>query len=307
MTTTTAIPDATPSPRRILVLASLLAVYVIWGSTYLALRWVVEVFPAMLAAGARYLVAGVALLAIGRMRGAAWPSRATWIRAIAPGALLFVVGNGFVSLAEREVSSSQAAIVCASMPLVTVVFGVFIGERPRPLEILGLLVGFSGVIVMTAVDVGHFSASSVLLLFAPVGWALGSLIARKRSLPSGPTGAALPMIWGGVLALALGAVTGERPVTGSSTPKAVFAFVYLIVFGSMIAFTAYAYLLRNARPSIATSYAYVNPVVATLLGLFVGGEKLGAHVWLGGALVTLGVAAITVRQRPSDPSPARRR
>lgn len=289
-----------------LVFASLLAVYVIWGSTYLALRWVVEVFPAMLAAGARYLVAGIALLAIGRMRGAVWPSRSVWLRAAAPGALLFVVGNGFVSLAEREVTSSQAAIVCASMPLVTVVFGAFVGERPRALEIVGLLVGFSGVVVMTAVDVGHFTASSALLLFAPIGWALGSLIARKRSLPSGPAGAALPMIWGGLFALALGAVMGERPVAGSSTPKAVFAFVYLIVFGSMIAFTAYAYLLRNARQSVATSYAYVNPVVATLLGLFVGGEKLGAHVWLGGALVTLGVAVITVRPRPSDRSPTRR-
>ncbi|CAN5196990.1 drug/metabolite exporter YedA [soil metagenome] len=293
-TTTTVLPSPVTSASRFAIPAALLAVYLIWGSTYLVLRWVVESLPAMLAAGARYLFAGIALLAIARARGAAWPHRSDWLRAAAPGALLFVVGNGFVSLAEREVASSQAAIVCGAMPLVTVVFGVFAGERPKRIEIVGLLVGFAGVIAMTAFELGHATSATALLLCAPVGWALGSILTRKLALPQGLAGAALPMVWGGVLALVVGAVMGERWPTAPVPGKAIGAFVYLVVAGSMIAFTAYAYLLRHTRQSVATSYAYVNPVVATLLGVVLGGETLKLHTLLGGALVVLGVGAVIV-------------
>ncbi len=307
--TTSAIPvvaSSAPAPRRYAVAAALLAVYVIWGSTYLALRWVVEVFPPMLAAGARYFVAGALLLAVGRARGAELPRPAVWLRAAPLGLLLFVVGNGFVSLAEREVSSSQAAIVCGAMPLFAVLFGAFFGERPRLLEIGGLLVGFAGVVVLTAAELGHASGSSILLLFAPVGWALGSMGARRLRMPPGMLGAALPMLWGGLLAVVLGLVLGEwrgvahpsiepeNALGAAKLVKAIGAFVYLIVAGSMIAFTAYSFLLQNVRPSLATSYAYVNPVVATFLGLALGGETLGAHTLAGGALVVVGVGAVMV-------------
>jgi drug/metabolite transporter (DMT)-like permease len=296
MTTTSALTDVTPAPalRRFAIPLALLTLYVIWGSTYLALRWVVEAFPPMLAAGSRYLIAGIALLVVARVKGTPLPDRRAWLRAAPIGLLLFMVGNGFVSIAEREVSSSQAAIVCGAMPLVTVLFGAISGERPRAVEVVGLLVGFSGVVVMTAAELGSASGASILLLFAPIGWALGSILTRRLSLPGGFAGAAMPMVWGGIFALLLGLAMNEGAATVEPSAKAIGAFVYLIIAGSMIAFTAYSYLLRHARQSVATSYAYVNPVVATLLGIALGGERLGAHTLLGGALVVVGVGTVIV-------------
>jgi drug/metabolite transporter (DMT)-like permease len=287
-----AAPAAADGRARVKVALALATLYLVWGSTYLALRWVVEAFPPMLAAGARYFLAGTLLLLVGRLRGAAIPRPAVWLRAAPVGLLLFVVGNGFVSLAEREVASSQAAIVCASMPLFAVLVGAVVGERPRRLELVGLLVGFAGVLVLTAAELGSASRASLLLLFAPVGWAIGSVATRRLSLPGGTVGAALPMIWGGMLAAPLGLALGESPTGAHPSFKAIAAFAYLLVAGSMIAFTAYAYLLRNVRPSLATSYAYVNPVVATVLGIILGGERLGAHTLLGGVLVVVGVGAV---------------
>lgn len=292
-------------PSRWRVPLALGVVYLVWGSTYLALRWVVLVLPPLISAGARYLLAGIGLLAIARASGAALPTRAQLWKALPAGLLLFVVGNGLVAVAETEVSSSRAAIVCGAMPLVTVVLGRLAGERVGRAEALGLLVGFLGVGVMTtfASDAStggaHAPEKEALLLFAPLGWALGSRLTRRLSGDDPLVRAALPMLGGGVGALALGFVSGESLVLSALTPRAALAFLYLVVFGSMIAFTAYAYLLRHARQSVATSYAYVNPALATLLGVVVAGEPLGAATALGAALVVLGVFAVIVgRDRP---------
>ena len=287
--------------KRPKVLVALATVYLVWGSTYLALRWVVESLPPMLAAGARYLLAGSVLLVLGRIAKKTLPAPRMWLRAAPIGLFMFLVGNGFVSLAEREVSSTEAAIVCATMPLVTVVFGLAWGERPRAREIVGLVLGFGGVVVMTVFELGRSPSawgSSLLLLFAPLGWGLGSTLSRRWALPGGLAGAALPMIWGGLLALALGFVMGER-VPPHVPARAVAPFFYLVVFGSMIAFTAYQYLLRHAPPAIATSYAYVNPVVAMVLGATWGKEPLKASSIVGGLFVVSGVTLLLTTPRPA--------
>lgn len=295
---------------RLLVPLALLTVYTIWSSTYLALRWVVAAYPPMLSAGARFVLAGSALFLIARWQGASVPSRADVGRAILPGVLLFLVGNGFVSIAEREVSSAEAAIVCGAMPLVMVLMGALVGERPRRSEVVGLVLGFAGLAVMTLgplTSVSSFNGSSALLLLAPFGWALGSRLTRRQRLQSSVMSAALPMILGGLAALLLGVLLGEQlPATASQ--RASLSWLYLVVAGSMVAFTAYAYLLRNARPSVATSYAYVNPTIAALLGVALGGETVRLQTLLGGALVVGGVGAVVAlrgeakpERRPAEP------
>lgn len=290
---------------RLLIPLALLAVYVIWGSTYLALRWVVEAFPPLVSAGARFFVAGSLLFTIAKWRGAPTPTTRELARAAPPGLLLFVVGNGFVAIAEREVSSAEAAIVCGAMPLVMVLLGAFAGERPKRVELAGLVIGFAGVAVMTAGGMMGASLSSrtLLLLLAPLGWALGSRLTRRPGFPAGLMGAALPMMIGGVGALLLGAATGESFTITALPLRASLAFLYLIFIGSMVAFTAYAYLLRNTRASVATSYAYVNPAIATALGVALGGETVGLHTLAGGALVILGVGAV-IALRGETPRPA---
>lgn len=286
------------APPRWRVPLALAVVYVVWGSTYLALRWVVEVLPPLISAGTRYLLAGFGLVAVARASGAALPTRLQLWRALPVGVLLFVVGNGFVAVAETEVPSSRAAIVCGAMPLVAVVLGRLAGERVRRVELVGLLVGFVGVAVMTTLGAGadagdtHAPFKETLLLFAPLGWALGSRLSRGVSCEDPLVRAALPMLGGGASALALGLVSGESVAIEQLTTRAVLAFFYLVVFGSMIAFTAYTYLLRHARQSVATSYAYVNPALATLLGVLVAGEPLSAPIALGAALVVLGVFVV---------------
>jgi drug/metabolite transporter (DMT)-like permease len=288
---------------RVLVPLALLTVYTIWSSTYLALRWVVMAYPPMLSAGARFVLAGSALFLIARWQGASIPSRGDVARAILPGILLFLVGNGFVSMAEREVSSAEAAIVCGAMPLVMVLMGALVGERPRRVEVVGLVLGFAGLTVMTLGPlsaVSRLNGASVLLLLAPFGWALGSRLTRRQRLQSSVMSAALPMILGGLAALLLGVVLGERLPSASSS-RASLSWLYLVVAGSMVAFTAYAYLLRNARPSVATSYAYVNPTIAALLGVLLGGETVRLQTLLGGGLVVLGVGAVVALRSEGNP------
>lgn len=278
---------------------ALFALYIIWGSTYYGMRLALEAFPPFLMGGMRFALAGGALLVAARARGAALPTRREWLASALIGTLLLTFGNGLVGVAEHGgVSSGVAATVIATMPLWAVLFGALFGERPRALELVGLVVGFSGVLVLRSGGALQAPALAVVAIAcAPASWALGSVLSRRLPLPKGAMATAAQMLTGGVLMGAVGVGTGEHLQTPSL--RALLAFAYLVVFGSLIAFSAYGYLLRTVRPALATSYAYVNPVVALALGALFGGEPFGlthaiACFW---TLVGVGVVSYAVRAR----------
>jgi drug/metabolite transporter (DMT)-like permease len=270
---------------------ALLALYLIWGSTYLAMRVAVDALPPFGQAGARFLVAGIVLLAISRARGETLPSLRTWAVSLPIGALLFGVGNGLVALAERTVPSGIAAVVCATTPLIAASLGAMRGERPSRAETLGMAIGVAGVVVLgLGSPLGSFGVEGLAIVIAPVGFAIGSLWARTeaRGRSSVLAGTAAQMILGGFCLLAVAVARGEEVPTSVPLP-ALLAWVHLVVLGSLVGFTAYAWLLRNARPAVAMSYAYVNPIVAVLLGAVMLGEAITWSTVLAGALIVVGV------------------
>jgi drug/metabolite transporter (DMT)-like permease len=271
-------------------------VSVIWGSTYFAIRVALETFPPFLLGALRYVPAGLLLLAIGRARGTRWPTRREWGAAAVTGALFFVVGNGMVNVAERTVSSGLVAVLVATMPLWTALFARVTGQRPSAAEVLGLCIGLCGVIVMHGDTQLRASPGGTLAaLLATAGWAVGSLASPRLALPPGNMRAGAQMLTGGLALGLISLATGER-LPGAVTARAVAALLYLLVFGSMIAFSAYAYLLAHARPTIATSYTYVNPVIAVVLGVALAGERL-TPASVTGAVLIVGAVALVVRTR----------
>lgn len=288
------------------LVASLAAVYLIWSSTYLAIRIAITELPPLLMAGARYFAAGLVMLAIARRRGAVWPTAEQWLRVVPSGALLFLCGNGFVVIAERTVSSGGAAVVCATMPLWTGVLAAIGGERPSWREWLSLAIGFLGVMVlMGGPSLAGEPLHLALIVLSPMCWALGSVIARRQFKRWG-TGAAMSsamqMLTGGAIMIAVGGVRGEHwPVHASVGPW--LAMGYLAVFGSLIGFTAYNWLLRNARPVVATSYAYVNPILAVLIGAAISGEPLGWTTLIANALIVGAIALALARPLARVPAP----
>jgi drug/metabolite transporter (DMT)-like permease len=281
------------------LIASLAAVYVIWSSTYLVMRIAVSELPPFLMAAIRFLVAGAIMLALARQRGVRWPRPREWLRTAPVGALLFVGGNGFVAMAEQSVSSGGAAVVCATMPLWIGVLSAVTGDRPSGREWLSLILGFAGVVVlMGGPSLDGRPLHVVLILLAPICWSLGSILARrdaKRAVAAGldkpdtAMSSATQMLTGGVALAVVGLGRGETLPAHAST-QAWLALGYLAVFGSLIAFTAYNWLLRNARSTVATSYAYVNPILAVLIGAAVSGEPLGVTTVVANVLIIAGVA-----------------
>ncbi len=289
-------PVAAVPARGGFVVLALLLVYVVWGSTYLAIRFALEggTPPLSMVSGLRFVVAGSLLYAVLRWRGVAAPARAQWRSLTVLGALLLLCGNGMVVLAERQVSSGLAAVAVASVPLWMALFGALRGQHASRGEWLGIVVGFVGVLWLNAGS--SLSASPkglVLLLIAPIGWAFGSVWSRGRDLPTPFMAAAGQMLCGGVLLVAAGVLSGERPHAWP-TPHALMAVAYLCVFGSIVAFTAYVWLLHNVRPVLAGSYAYVNPVIAVALGSWLGGERFTASDLGAMAVILAGVVVITV-------------
>lgn len=285
------------SRDRARVVLSLAAVYTIWGSTYLALKWMIEGLPPLAGAGSRYALAGALLLGFVTVRGGALPTARQWLASVPTGALLFTVGNGFISLAEREVSSSVAAIVCATMPLLTAGLGALSGEAISRRDVLGLFAGFVGVAVMTSRELAGASLTASLVLLAPVGWALGTFLARKLPQARGLCGAGAQMVSGGVATFLAGMAHGERWPAGPIPARAIGAFFYLVIAGSLIAFSAYSHLLKTTRPAVATSYAYVNPVIAVMLGVVLGGETITIATAIGGAIVVMAVLFVVRARR----------
>lgn len=289
------------SPRT--TVAALGAVYVIWGSTYLAMRVAVEGLPPFFMAATRFVLVGAVLLAILRLRGASWPTARQWALSTPVGVLMFVLGNGTVAVAEQKLSSGVAAVVCGTMPLWVGALGRFFGAKTTPREWLGLVLGFAGVAVLgLSGELRAEPLHAVLLFIAPVSWALGSLLARALPLAPGLMSAATQMVTGGAVMGVVSVVTGES-VPSAPPTNAVVAWVYLCVFGSLVAYSAYTWLLANTRPAVATSYSYVNPVIAVALGAWLGNERVGPETLLAVSLVVVATVLVVLRPRPSAPRP----
>ncbi len=280
----------------------LAAVYVIWGSTYLAMRIAVhEGLPPLLSAAIRFLSAGSVMLAYARYRGAKFPAFAEWKRIAPVGALLFVGGNGFVSIASQSIPSGGTAVVCATMPLWVGVLGFAVGERPTLREWMSLTVGFVGVLVLLgSPSLAGKPEHIALIICSPILWAAGSLLSRRTKDVGGPQAAfvvpAMQMLTGGTALLLVALARGER-ITSDATPHAWMALAYLWVFGSLVGFTAYAWLLRNARPTVATSYAYVNPILAVLIGAALYDEPLSWTTALANVLI-VGAVMLALTRAP---------
>jgi drug/metabolite transporter (DMT)-like permease len=288
-------------PPRLVLYLSLAAVYVIWGSTYYAMRVAVEGLPPMLMGAMRFIAAGAILLGIAVWRGAPRPTWRQILETVPVGILFFIGGNAFVAIAETRIDSGVAAVVCATMPLWAAVIASATGERPSLREWLGLAIGFGGVVVLVG---GAWKGGDplyfVLLVLSPLSWAAGSMRSRKLRGPGGVAGSAMQMTTGGIALLLVALVRGER-IPANAPTDAWIAVAYLMVFGSLVAFSAYGWLLRNARPAVATSYAYVNPAVAVVLGAIVGGEVLGLTTILATALIVAAVALVVMRPRTVPP------
>jgi len=298
---TTDAPAAKLSPK---ILASLASLYLVWSSTYFAIRVAVQSMPPFLTAGIRYLAAGLVMMAWARWRGEKVPPARAWLYSAIVALLFFVVGNGFVAVASVHISSGVVAVVCAMMPLWGAVMMPLIGERTSPREWAGLAVGFLGVLVLAlGDDLRADPASTGLLLLAPIGWALGSLLVKKLDVGRGAMGGAMQMVTGGGLTLLVSALRGEG-VPDHVPNEAIFAIVYLAVLGSLVGLTAYNYLLRHARPALAMSYAYVNPVLAVLIGAVLGGEHVSPRVGIAILLILPAVVAIVAKPRVSAPARA---
>lgn len=284
------------APRSGLIVLALLLVYVVWGSTYLGIRLALEggALPLTMVSGARFIIAGSLMYAALRWRGMAAPTGRQWRNLAIMGLTMLVLGNGMVVLAERTVSSGLAATAVASVPLWMALFGAMRGTHASRGEWLGIAIGFLGVVWLNAGSSLTASPQGlILLLIAPIGWAFGSVWARGLDLPNPFMTAAGQMLCGGVMLVALGLAMGERPTAWPSM-DGLLAVAYLCVFGSIVAFTAYVWLLHNVRPALAASYAYVNPVIAVMLGALIGHERFGLHDIAAMVVILVGVLVLTL-------------
>lgn len=298
------------SPSAISLVAAFAAIYVIWGSTYFAIRVAIETIPPFLMAGLRFLLAGAVLYAWCRCRGAPAPSLRHWLSATIIGGLLLLGGNGGVVWSEQFVPSGIAALIVATVPLWLVLLNWLgpAGQRPGIAEVAGVALGFTGMILLVQMGGGEAGAplhrlGAIVLLVATLSWSVGSLYSRRAPLPSSPLVATgMEMLAGGALLTLAGTIAGEWPrfAPGAMSVRSLTAVVYLIVFGSLVAFTAYMWLLRVTTPARVATYAYVNPIVALLLGWGFAGEPLTARTLLASAVILLGVVVtITYRGAPS--------
>ena len=293
--------------------AALGAVYLFWGTTYLAIRVGVETMPPFLMASARFLIAGAILYAIAIRTGDRQgdrPRREHWRSATIIGAALLFGGNGLVSVAEQSVESGMASLIIATVPFWLVLLGrVVLRDRVSLREWLGIAVGFGGLIFLvnpsSAADIDP--AGAALLVVASILWAAGSLYARSAPLPSRPlVGTAMEMLCGGAVLAVVGVAAGElgRVDVSAISLESLLGLGWLIVFGSLVGFSAYVWLLRVTRTSLVGTYAYVNPVVAVLLGWAILGERITLQTFVAGGIILFAVALIVSARTPKEEPPA---
>jgi drug/metabolite transporter (DMT)-like permease len=303
----TAVLAAASAPRKAtLLVPALLACYLVWGSTYLAIRFALESFAPFFQMGTRFLAAGVLLMGWvlwrRRTRSAPLPTLREWRNALVVGTLMLGGGMGLTAVASQHIGSGLIAAFIAVTPMMVCGWGLMFGQKPGRLELAGMVVGVAGVLLL--VRGASFSASPVgvaAIAGATLAWSLGSVLqTTKLPLAAGPTGFASEMLCGGAVLMLISLAMGEqwsRPMQ----PLAVAAWLYLVVFGSLIAFSAYLYLLANASPAMATSYAFVNPLIALFLGVAVASESVTGPEWIACAVVLAGVFLIFRGKTRSTP------
>lgn len=296
-----AAPRAGLSP---LVIACLAATWLVWGSTYLAIKFALVSFPPFVQMGSRFLVAGGVLLAWMAWRGAPMPTRRQWLHALAVGTLMLGGGMGGTAYAEQTVGSGLVVAFIAVVPVVMALLLTLWRVFPTRQEALGIAVGLGGVLMLT--QGAGFQASTaglVAIAIACVAWSVGSVLSlRTLPLAPGATGFASEMTCGGVVLMAMAALDGEYATLAAQwppEPQAVAAWIYLVVFGSLIAFNAYMLLLARAPASLASSYTFVNPVIAMLLGVAVAGEVVSGYEWAAAGVVLVGVVLMLAGRRPA--------
>lgn len=280
-----------------LVPLALLGVYVIWGSTYLAIRYALEGFPPFLMAAIRFPIAGAVMFAFLRWRGMAAPTPRQWLNCFITGTLLLGVGNGLVCYAEQTVASGLAAVAVACVGLFIALFAGLYGHWPRRVEWAGLAIGLIGVVILNlGGELRGSPIGAIALIVATIGWAFGSVWSKHQNMPQPMMSAAAQMFCGGLSLGVIALIRGEHIAAMPST-HAIFAMIYLIVFGSLLGFSAYVYLLANTRPALAASYAYVNPPVAVLIGVLIAGESVTSLDIVAMVIILIGVAAITLAKK----------
>ena len=298
------------------------AIYLIWGSTYLAILYAIETIPPFVMAGTRFIVAGGALYLWARLTGGTRPTRVEWVATAVTGILMLAVGNGAVTWSEQRIPSGIAALLVASVALWMVLLEFLRrnGTRPTRLSILGLLLGFGGVGLLvgpaalsSARDLDVFAA--LVLVGASLSWAAGSVYSRVLPRPaSASVGSGMQLLAGGIVLFIVGVSSGElgRFDVAAVTTRSAVSVAYLIVFGSLIGFTAYAWLLRVCTPAAVATYAYVNPMVAMFLGWLIAGEEFGPRMIIAAAVILSGVALINrasarPASKPGEPQAAAER
>lgn len=290
-------------PQRFKLISAFASVYIVWGSTYLAIRLAIETIPPLLMAGFRFIIAGSIMYLWGRVRTREIPTRVHWKSAAIVGVMLLLVGNGGLSWSEQLIPSGIAALLVAVSPLWFILIEWMQGgPRPTVGVFIGLTLGTIGIAVLIdpadLVGGGEVSAlGASVLLISSVCWAFGSFYSRRAKLPSSPAIAnGMEMLIGGVGLILLGVAMGEMNDLhlATITTKSLLAVGYLVVFGSIIGFSSYIWLFHNTTPTRASTYAYVNPIVAVFIGWLVGGEQLPTRVVLAALLIIAAVATITL-------------
>jgi len=293
MSSTLTAPASSPAGFSPLITACLAATWLVWGSTYLAIKYALLSFPPFFQMGTRFLVAGALLLAWMRWRGAALPSARQWRNAALVGTLMLAGGMGGTAYAEQTVGSGLVVAFIAVVPLMIALVNLGFGVKPGRYEAAGIAVGLVGVLMLT--QGAGFQASPAglaAIAIACITWSIGSVLSQ-RSLPLAPgaMGFASEMVCGGLVLMALSWANGETP-TWPPRIEAVLAWLYLVVFGSLIAFNAYMVLLQRASAGLASSYTFVNPVIAMLLGIAVAGEQVTGFEWAAVVVVLAGVVLL---------------
>jgi drug/metabolite transporter (DMT)-like permease len=287
-------------PLSPLLVACLAATWLIWGSTYLAIKFALLSFPPFYQMGSRFLVAGLLLTAWLRWRGRALPTLVEWRNAAIIGVLLLVSGMGFTAYAEKTVASGLVVAYIAIIPIIVTAMNLPFGIRPSRLELVGMLVGVAGVLMFVRGEA--FGASPVglaMLTIACLSWSFGSVLSQRRfPLAPGAMGFASEMLCGSVALLLVAAAVGERP-EWPPQPLAAWSWVYLIVFGSLLAFNAYMLLLSRVSAGLASSYTFVNPVIALALGIWLGGETVTGFEWAAAGVITVGVVLLLLGRQPA--------
>lgn len=297
---TTTLPLKTAPMLSTRLLFCLAATWLVWGSTYLAIKVALVSLPPFLQMGSRFLVAGALLATWMRWRGAPWPGRRQWLHALVIGGLMLGGSMGGTATAEQTVGSGLVVAFIAVMPLMIAGLNLLWGEKPSRLESLGIAFGLVGVLLLTqGQGFGASPTGLVAISVACASWAVGSVLSQRVwPLAPGAMGFASEMLAGGVVLMGLSLLHGEA-LPERIEPQALWAWAYLVAFGSLVAFNAYMVLLAEASAGLASSYSFVNPVIAMLLGVMLAGEQISGHEWLAAGVVLVGVVLLLIRRARS--------